>query len=217
MGKFKDLTGQRFEKLCIICRAENTRRGTAQWLCQCDCGNRIVVRGDQIRNGHSQSCGCLQKEITIKNFTIHGKRNTRLYTIWDNMKRRCGNESATEYENYGGRGIFVDDIWINDFQAFYDWSMANGYADDLTIDRIDNDKGYSPDNCKWSTISEQSKNKRVRNNNTSGHAGISLHKRTGKWHAYIWDNQIRIHLGYFSDIKDAIAAREEAETKYWGK
>lgn len=89
----------------------------------------------------------------------HGLKNTRLFSIWCNMKSRCGNPNTTNYNRYGGRGITVCDEWKNDFQAFYDWSISHGYADDLTIDRIDNDEGYSPDNCRWVTCKRQSINR----------------------------------------------------------
>lgn len=151
----------------------------------------------------------------MRRYKKHGKRNTRLYTIWDNMKRRCGSKDATGYENYGGRGISVDDEWRNDFESFYNWAMDNGYNESLTIDRINNEKNYTPDNCRWATITEQSRNKRKRIDNNSGHAGVSQYKATGRWAAYIWVDKKKIHLGYFGNIEDAIEARNLAKEKYW--
>lgn len=102
----------------------------------------------------------MSKPYGNKNHYIHGKRKTRLYRIWANIKTRCTNENDPHYERYGGRGITVCDEWKNDFKAFYDWSMSNGYADDLTIDRINNNGNYEPSNCRWVTIKEQNQNKR---------------------------------------------------------
>lgn len=95
-----------------------------------------------------------------KNHYIHGKRKTRLYRIWANIKTRCTNVNDPHFKRYGGRGITICDEWKNDFKAFYDWSMLNGYADDLTIDRINNDGNYCPANCRWVTVAEQNRNKR---------------------------------------------------------
>ena len=145
-------------------------RHNALFLCQCECGGQKIATGSGLRNGTIKSCGCLRKEKNIQNITgynqsgtniTHGKTKTRLYTIWRAMKRRCYQKNATNYYRYGGRGIEVCDEWRNSFQEFYDWSQANGYDDTLTIDRIDNDKGYSPDNCRWTTQTEQVKNRSV--------------------------------------------------------
>ncbi len=157
-----DLTGKVFGKLTVLQRDKTVNKRT-KWLCKCECGNEISVEAYNLKTGHTQSCGCFQKEATSTASKTHGKTHTRLYRIWNCMKNRCYRKSYHAYNHYGGRGITVCDEWLNDFQAFHDWAIANGYNDGLSIDRIDVDKGYSPHNCRWVTMAEQNKNKRAEN------------------------------------------------------
>jgi hypothetical protein len=161
MGAFIDLTGQQFNRLTVIERAENyvSPKGVkqTQWLCQCECGNTVIVTAQKLKSGSTKSCGCYIHDKVTK----HGMWKSRIYSIWRNIKCRCNNPNATHYDCYGGRGITVCNEWRQSFQAFYDWAMANGYKDGLTIDRIDNNKGYSPDNCRWVSMKMQSNNTRA--------------------------------------------------------
>ena len=164
MGRRIDLTGKTINGIYVksFAYAGGGKSKKAYWNCVCTCGNEFVVESSKLRTGYTRSCGCLRKEKLRQRVTTHGapsgsKRN-RLYCIWKSMRQRCNCPRNAAYKNYGGRGIKICDEW-NDYPIFESWAFGNGYADDLSIERIDINKGYSPDNCKWIPLKDQCLNK----------------------------------------------------------
>lgn len=159
MAKRKDLTGLRSGSLIAISFDEKLSKLSRKnyWVCKCDCGNFKSYEVSRITGHFVTSCGCKQH---YKKHFIHGQTNTRLYNIWCRMKSRCNTPTASHYDYYGGRGISVCDEWNSSFIAFYEWALSAGYKNSLSIDRIDPNGNYCPDNCRWVPLIEQSRNKR---------------------------------------------------------
>lgn len=163
MRTIKDLSGQKFGRLTVLSFAGQGKYHNSLWLCKCECGNTKVISGNSLVQGATKSCGCLdhEKHITEPNRLVHGECNTRLYRIWKAMKSRCYNKNTKSYKRwYGSKGVQVCDQWRYNYVAFRNWSILNGYSDDLTIDRIDPCGNYEPSNCRWVTPAVQAANKR---------------------------------------------------------
>ncbi|CAK7030495.1 MAG: hypothetical protein ENTA_03295 [Enterocloster clostridioformis] len=160
MGKMKNLQGQRFGRLTVIEYAGKDKNCRALWKCKCDCGNETTVSSLLLLQNKTQSCGCLHTEQLKARSTKHGQRHTRLYRIWMHMKYRCSPAAkGIHRRRYYEKGIRVCEDWEKSFIDFYNWAMLEGYTDDLTIDRIDNNGDYEPSNCRWITQKAQCSNR----------------------------------------------------------
>lgn len=157
-SNYIDLTGERFGRLVVVERVGTNKHEKPTWRCICDCGNETIRATPDLRSGNTKSCGCYRRDLVTNGNVTHGKSKTRIYKIWAKIKERTLCPTDKAYPRYGGAGIGMCEEWASSFEAFYE-DMKDGYADGLSIDRIDNSKGYSPDNCRWATNKEQQNNK----------------------------------------------------------
>lgn len=160
MPEIKDLTGQKFGRLTVEGFSHLDKHHKGHWLCRCECGAAVDVETHQLKCGKTKSCGCWKNDVNSKRLKTHGCEPKRLYRVWVSMKKRCTNPKEPEYKNYGGRGITVCDEWRCSFESFRFWALVNGYEEGLSIDRIDNNGNYCPDNCRWTDRKTQNSNKR---------------------------------------------------------
>lgn len=181
--------------------------------CICDCGKTKTVRYDELKQGRLISCGCFRLEKLREKLTKHSKTQSNIYSTWEGMLQRCNNPKNVSFCNYGGRGISVCTEWF-DFKNFYH-DMGDKPVG-MSLDRVDNDKGYFKENCRWATPSTQGFNTRISKNNTSGCKGVSWRSEKGKWEAYITKNRKKINLGTFTNYEHAVSARKDAEKIYIG-
>lgn len=196
-----ELTGQRFERLVVTGIDRKSAHGTV-WRCQCDCGNERVVREDHLRSGNTKSCGCLRVERSRASTTKHGVGGTPEYNAWYNMIQRCDDPTHLAYPDYGGRGITVCPEWRDVSRFVADMGRR---PTGLSLDRVDNERGYEPGNCRWSTRREQATNTRKVRDSRSGIPGV--HVRGRRYGAFARVDRKGFWLGTFDTVEEAVAAR----------
>ena len=217
-----DLTGQQFGRLRVVGFPHNgsDKHKRTKWVCVCDCGTVKPVSAANLRNGHSKSCGCLDRELFSARKRTHGDCVKYVRTaenkIYTSMVNRCENPKNKSYADYGGRGIKVHPSWrgYGGYQRWLD-HIGRRPTPKHTIDRIDVDKGYEPGNVRWVSRQEQMRNTRIRKTNTTSITGVACEKRSGSWLAYITNNYKMIRLLRTNDFFEACCARKSAENTYW--
>lgn len=201
----KDMTPKLIGNSYMKYATEKSKHRYRYGLFECQyCGKEFETQLNSIKRGITRSCGCQRKGIN----TTHNLKSHKFYDTWHNIKSRCYNINNKDYKNYGGRGITICDEWL-DIKNFTKWTdMTYPHIEGYTLDRIDNSKGYSPNNCRWADAITQAHNKRMPKNNTSGYVGITLNKVTGKWCASVGTGNEDIRLGSYVNKEDAVKARD---------
>lgn len=199
MGKIKNIKGNKYGKLTVISFVD-VKNKKAYWLCECDCGNIVEISGIALRNGNTKSCGCLKH--THRDLGARGLSKTRINNIYHSIKQRCNNPNLPGYKDYGGRGIKICEEWNTSFLSFYDWAINNGYSDKLSIDRIDVNGNYEPNNCRWITHKKQMSNTRKNLKYTIDGETLCLSEWCEKYNMPYWTVLHRIQRGL--DVKTAL-------------
>lgn len=207
----RNLAGDRFGRLVVIEEAGRNKYSKTLWRCRCDCGTEVISVGNNLVSGNTTSCGCFRRDFLKSRATIPGGHHSRLYRIWSHMKDRCNSKNNKDYYRYGERGVSVCPEWAK-FNDFYSWAMANGYAENLTIERRNRDGNYCPENCTWIPHAEQAAN---RSNNHVVELGGETHtlaewsRKTGINQGTLWN---RINSGWSAEKALTTPIRRKKQT-----
>lgn len=205
-----DLAGRRFGRLVAIEMLETSGHGGRQWLCQCDCGEKKITTRGKLTDGGVQSCGCLHRESVAERSRTHGMSSSPEWMAWHMLRDRCNNPRSHAYDDYGGRGITVDPVWNESFEAFFA-HVGPRPSPEYTLDRIDNNKGYQPGNCRWATRSTQQLNRRVVKHSQTGVRGVYPNPSGEGFVARMMVNGVVVLNQNCATLEEAAAVRQAAE------